>query len=110
MLPKRRRLSREGFDTARSLKRAASRHFSVSYGRQEGAGGAAVVVSKKVAKLAVSRHLLKRRVLAILDPYAREDETLIVFVRPGAAELPSPALRDELISLLSDILPAPNRN
>lgn len=106
MLPRTRRLQREGFESARSLRRAASPHFSLSYGKAPGAGGAAVVVSKKVAKLAVSRHLLKRRVLSVIAPYVREDEALIVHARPGAAALPFPVLKDELVSLLSDILPA----
>jgi ribonuclease P protein component len=109
MLPRKLRLSREAFGDARSLKRAASPHFSVSYGPAKGAdGGAAVVVSKKAAKLAVARHLLKRRILAVARPYVTADRTLIIHVRPGASALPFPELRSELISLLGSILPTQN--
>jgi len=100
MLPRELRLSREGFEQARGLKRAASQHFSLSYGPME-KGGTAVVISKKAAKLAVTRHLLKRRILSVVRPYARTDRALIVHVRPGASTLPFSELKDELVSLIS---------
>jgi len=77
----------------------------VSYGDSP-KGGASVVISKKVARLAVSRHLLKRRILAVLRPYASGKTVLVVHVRPGAASMPFPELKDELNSLLRSILPA----
>jgi ribonuclease P protein component len=110
MLPRKLRLSREAFGEVRRLKRAASPHFSVSYESEEGSGGgAAVVIAKKAAKLAVTRHLLKRRILAVARPYVVAERILIIHVRPGAAALPFPELKGELISLLGSILPTPNR-
>ena len=106
MLPRKLRLSREDFGEARGLKRAASPHFSVSYGPARGSGGAAVVVSKKVAKLAVARHLLKRRILSVARPYVATGRTLVIHVRPAAAALSFPELKSELNSLLGSILPA----
>lgn len=104
MLPRRLRLSREDFE-AHGLRRVASPHFSLSYGPASKTGGVAVVVSKKVAKLAVMRHLLKRRILSVLRPYADPAQVLIVHTRPGATTLPFPELESELISLVRSILP-----
>ena len=105
MLPRSLRLSRDEFPDTRGLKRASSPHFSVSYG-ESSKGGVAVIISKKVARLAVSRHLLKRRVLAVLRSFAHKNLILVVHTRPGAAAVPFPVLRDELNSLLRSILPA----
>ena len=105
MLPRKLRLSRKGFAT-RGLLRAASRHFSLSYGPSAD-GGAAAVVSKKVERSAVKRHLLKRRILHSIRPYVRADHALIVYARAGAGELTAASVRDELNSLLGSILPTP---
>ncbi|HEY0011037.1 MAG TPA: ribonuclease P protein component [Candidatus Paceibacterota bacterium] len=106
MFPRKLRLSRRGFESARGLNRAASRYFSVSHGPAPEEGGAAVVVSKKVARLSVMRHLLRRRVMAVARPYASPERALIIHVRPGAGQVAFPLLRDELIGLLRSILPA----
>ena len=105
MLPRSLRLSRREFPDTRGLKRASSDHFSISYGESP-KGGAAVVISKKVARLAVSRHLLKRRIMSVIRPYMHEKLALVVHTRPGAASIPFPELKDELNSLLRSILPA----
>lgn len=102
MLPKSLRLSRHDFPDTRGLKRVTSPHFSISYGDAP-KGGSAVVISKKVARLAVSRHLLKRRVLAVLRPYASDGRALIVHARADAGTIPFPELREELLSLVRTI-------
>jgi ribonuclease P protein component len=104
MLPRLLRLSRQGFENARGLRRTTSPHFSISYGHTPGQGGSAVIVPKKVIKGAVTRHLLKRRVRAILAPWSDKELTLILSARKGAAELPYPELQDELSSALTVIL------
>ena len=110
MLPKKQnrlvRLTRQTFPDTRSLKRASSEHFSLSYGDFDthARGGVAVVMAKKVARLAVTRHLLKRRILSLLGPYAREDRVIVIHTRPGAANVSFPELKSELISLLGSIL------
>jgi ribonuclease P protein component len=106
MLPRRLRLTRQAFGEMRGLRRVQSPHFSISVG-EAALGGAAVVVSKKIAKSAVSRHLLKRRVMAVIRPYVEAHHTLVVYAREGANELPYPVLKDELISLVRSILPTP---
>ncbi len=59
-----------------------------------------MVISKKVAKLSISRHLLKRRISAILAPFYSDSQALAVFARPGSKELPFPELKTELLGLL----------
>ena len=84
--------------------RAASSHFSLSLRKTEGQGGCATVISKKIARLSVSRHLLKRRMLSVMKDYCAKDMALIVYARPGAATLPYQELKIELTELLSRAL------
>jgi ribonuclease P protein component len=102
MLPKSFRLTRQDFPDTRVLKRVTSPHFSISYGPSLN-GGIAVVISKKVARLAVSRHLLKRRILAVLRPYVSDTLVLVVHTRTGASAIPFPELKEELLSLVRSI-------
>lgn len=64
-----------------------------------------MIVSKKVARLAVSRHLLRRRIMSVLRPYMHEKLVLVVHTRPGVASLSFSELQNELDSLLRSILP-----
>ena len=59
------------------------------------------MASKKAAKLAVSRHLLKRRMLAVMRPFYSADRAIIAYARPGASRIPYRALAAELGSLLA---------
>jgi ribonuclease P protein component len=104
MLPKPLRLSRQGFENTRSLRRTTSPHFSISYGSIPGTGGAAVIVPKKAVKGAVTRHLLKRRIRAIITPWSAPDQVLIISTRSGAQNLSSAELKDELSTTLTAIL------
>lgn len=99
------RLSRAHFAPSGPEKRLASTHFSLSVREAQENGGCAVVVAKKVAKLSVSRHLLKRRVLSVVRPWCLATRALIVYARPGANTLPYPALEAELTELLSRAFP-----
>ncbi|MDD4989574.1 MAG: ribonuclease P protein component [Candidatus Pacebacteria bacterium] len=63
----------------------------------------AVSVSKKVAKKAVARNLLKRRLLSALQGVLKEtksDSNAIFFCKKGASELSYKTLQDEGFSLL----------
>jgi RNase P protein component len=104
MLPRPLRLTRQGFENTRGLRRTTSAHFSISYGQIPGSGGSAIIVPKKVVKGAVARHLLKRRVRAIIQPWSAADRTLILSARSGAIELNSTELKDELSKALTAIL------
>jgi ribonuclease P protein component len=56
----------------------------------------AAIVSKKVARLSTSRHLLKRRMLHVLRPCYLPGVRLVAIAKPGSALLPYAALREEL--------------
>jgi ribonuclease P protein component len=102
-LPRRLRLSRAAFGAALGARgRAASEHFSITKGPTL-EGGAAVVISKKVAKRSVDRHLLKRRVLTILRPHISPRHSLVVYARAGAPALSFRTLKEELEILLSRV-------
>ncbi|MBP6860480.1 MAG: ribonuclease P protein component [Candidatus Pacebacteria bacterium] len=109
MLPRRQRLSRPGFAALSRGKRAASAHFLVIFAPPP-ARGCAVVVPKKVASRAVDRHLLKRRVSAVIGPSCSSIGALVVHAKPGALALSYPALRQELLTLIhSAMTPARHR-
>lgn len=64
--------------------------------------GYAVVVSKKSAKLAVTRHAIKRRVLAALRALSASlPRALIVFPRTSAGSVSYKDIQSELAVLLS---------
>lgn len=83
--------------------RAMSPHFSISYGPNPEKGGCGVVVSKKVEKSSVKRHLLKRRMREVLRNYCSKDQVCIIYARPGAETLSFPELSAELSSELERI-------
>ncbi len=94
-------LSRSDFTAVssdRSAKRVNTTHFSVT--TSPAGVGCAVVVSKKVAKSSVQRHLLKRRVREAVAPFCDASSALIVYARAGAASLPYSEIVAELSSLL----------
>lgn len=97
------RLSRAHFAPQGPETRLASTHFSLSIWEAPQKGGVAAVISKKVARLSVSRHLLKRRILAALLPYASPDRAIVVYARAKAASLPYQELRKELAELLARV-------
>lgn len=90
MMPKKRRVSRRGFEKVLSMGRTYhSSHFSIRIYEAD-KGKFATVVSKKVALRAVDRNKLRRRVYAalqslILDPTA--SPTIVVFAKKGASAL-----------------------
>ncbi|CAN5710321.1 hypothetical protein BH11PAT2_BH11PAT2_08670 [soil metagenome] len=106
MLPRPLRLTRQGFSNTRGLKRVHSTHFSLSYGKAEteGLGGSGVIVPKKAVRSAVARHLLKRRLRAILLPYSTPSRTLIISARAKADTLSFGELQNELSALIGSII------
>ena len=104
MIPKEMRLSRAHFAPSGPEIRVVSTHFSLSLRKSPGQGGCAVIVSKKVGKLSVSRHLLKRRTQSVIKDSCSEDRALIVYARPGATTLPYQELKKELSELLTRAL------
>jgi ribonuclease P protein component len=104
MFPRRLRLSRRGFmevSADRSAKRATSEHFSAVLSVSHlSNSGCAVVVSKKVAKSAVARHLLKRRIRAALHEWCSSSHGLILYARAGSTEVPFSEISSEISNLL----------
>lgn len=103
MLPRRLRIPRAAFPDGRQGNRASSSSFSL-VSTPSPRGGAAAVVSKAVAKRSVDRHLLKRRILAILRPFVRGDRHVVIYAKKQALTLPFSALKDELAGLLTKAL------
>ena len=103
MLPRRLRLPRAGFAVQKAGKRRISSHFSlISAPALPKKGGVAFVVSKKTAPKSVDRHLLKRRALGALAPFASQDRAVVVHARAGAPSLSYAALRAELSALAQE--------
>lgn len=104
MLPRSRRVPRVLFAHGRG-RRLESTHFSVTLSplpkAHPGDGRATAVVSKKVARRSVDRHLLKRRMLAILMKAYIPGNVTIVYARAGSAALPYRTLAAELTHLLA---------
>ncbi len=62
----------------------------------------AVIVSKKVAKKSVGRHILKRRVRAAVRPWfaAHSGTSLLIYLRPGSESLTFADISNEINTLL----------
>ncbi len=107
MFPRRSRLTRADFDSPAVIrgKRLSSTHLSLVVPSGE-VCGYSVVISKKTARLSVTRHRLKRRVLALLRGLTLPP-ALVVFPKASASDLSPGDLKTELVGLLSKITPRP---
>lgn len=103
MLPRRLRLSRRSFPDTRRGRRNSSAHFTIVAVPSPSSAGA-VVVSKKIARRSVDRHLLKRRMLMVLRAHLSPTHSLVLYARSGAPLLSFTALKEELSSLLQSTL------
>jgi ribonuclease P protein component len=106
MLPKKERLSREEFNRFFSLgKRVHSPAFQVVYVSHEKLH-ASVVVPKKVAKSAVKRNVIRRRIYDIVRRYRDEAGirgVYIFLVKPPAVGMPYETLKQEVHSIIKKI-------
>ncbi len=100
MLPRRQRLSRAGFEGARAYTRKTTPHFVVSFSSTPHPAQAGVVVSKAVARRAVDRHRLRRRVYSALHPFVAQGISVLVLAKKGSLSLPYEALVQELVGVL----------
>lgn len=105
MLAKKQRLSRREFDhLLKKGRRIHGTHLSLLYYPTQ-SSKYAVVVSKKTAKRANARNLLRRRVYAILQPHTTTCVGyLAVFTKPSCTTLSYQQLKDELTTLLARII------
>lgn len=102
MLPKRLRLSRDTFSKLGRSRSVSGTYVSVVFGESR-AGGCAAVVSKKVAKGAMRRHLVKRRILSVVKPYCTHSRYLVVYAKMGADTVSFKELSSELTNILSNL-------
>jgi len=93
------RLPRAAFPAALLKgRRVSSEHFTVVF--PETVQGYAVVISKKTARLSVTRHRIKRRVYAALRTL-NLPKSLIVFPRSSADSVSFQDMKAELAELIS---------
>jgi ribonuclease P protein component len=81
-------------------RRLSSPHFTLIFSKE--AKGYAVVVSKKVARLSVTRHRIKRQVLTALRTLALPS-SLVVFPKSSASSVSYQDIRAEIAGVLSKI-------
>ena len=102
MFPRRRRFSRASFPAALSAgKRLSSANFTAII--PAAATGYAVVVPKKIARLSVTRHRIKRQILSVLRATPLLPAALILFPRATVARMSYQDIQAELADILSKI-------
>lgn len=99
MLKKKERLDRRSFNRSFSLgKRAHSPHLMLIH-VPENEFRASAVISKKVAKLAVTRNKFRRRVYDVFEQRSRTTPlrgSFMCIAKAGAADLPYNSIKEEL--------------
>ncbi len=106
MLQKKARLDRKAFDHHFKVgKRLHSTLFQAIVSESRESHGSAVV-GKKVAKRAVDRNKLRRRMYGVLYPYLKSEtkpQTVILIAKKGVLEIPRKQYAQELRQLLERI-------
>ena len=107
MFPHKKRFPRALFPLALATgRRFSSPHFTVIVPKRGilpvGEQGYAVVVPKKIARLSVTRHRMKRQILEVLHTL-RLPPACIVFSRSSLNGVHYPDIEKELTNLFSDI-------
>jgi ribonuclease P protein component len=101
VFPRRKRLSRAAFPSALAKgRRISSPHFVAVIPKET--SGYAIIVPKKVSRLSVTRHRIKRRVLEALHTLPLPP-ALILFPKSPVAHMTHKEVVVELIGLLSKI-------
>ncbi len=81
-----------------SKKPIKSTHFSVICSNK--IKGHAIIIGKKIEKLAVNRHKTKRRIFSILNTINSKNTGYIVFVKVKILSIPYKDIQTELLSLI----------
>jgi ribonuclease P protein component len=105
-MPAKYRVSRAEFKSMRGFKRLSGELFALSWGEIPGRAspGAAVVVSKKVARVARSRNTIKRRARSVLAGALRDLKSPTVFVfiaKKGAGKASFGDVRADIEALIA---------
>jgi ribonuclease P protein component len=103
VVPRRKRLSRAAFPNVLTKgRRISSLHFVAAISKE--ANGYGVVVPKKIARLSVTRHRIKRRVFEALRTLTLPSSTaIILFPKAPVASMTFAEVFEELQALLSKI-------
>ena len=107
MLSKTNRLTRKEFDLY--LKGGKKYHFphcSISHTPHSESFHGAVVVGKKVAKRAVERNKLRRRIYALLYRLVKVEQkagVYIVMIKPSFASLPRKVAAQEITNAIAEL-------
>ncbi|OHA80230.1 MAG: ribonuclease P protein component [Candidatus Yonathbacteria bacterium RIFCSPHIGHO2_01_FULL_44_41] len=104
MLPRKNRISRKNFPTHKARgSRVFSPFFSAVFYQnddvEEKQSRMATVVSKKTAKTAVARNLLRRRFYELFMPYLKEmirPTTVVIYPKSEAQKVPFSFLKSEI--------------
>lgn len=73
-------------------------NISVKRTTGKGLSRPVIVISKKVSKKATGRNLLRRRIRAIVRPFAAENSSFFIIAKPGALDLSFKELQNEIES------------
>lgn len=105
MLPKKNRISKKDFPSSqRQGIRVFSAFFSAVFYKNEGEVRVAVVISKKTAKTAVLRNLLRRRFYhAIQENHGRfiQKGSLVIYPKKEAGAAPFSVIKKEITEALN---------
>lgn len=110
MLPRSNRISKKLFPNTSAGKVFSNSNFSLRFLIKNGSTEqfkASVVVSKKVAKTAIKRNLLRRRVYSIIQKEGSKIPkglNLIVYAKSGSTELSFTELKQAITELLSVVM------
>lgn len=103
MFPSKKRFPRALFPSAlKTGRRFSSQHLAILIPKEDLSGqgeGYAVVVPKKIARLSVTRHKIKRRVLAALRELVLP-RALIVFPKSSVSSVSYQDIKTELEKLI----------
>lgn len=99
MLPKENRLTRQDFTDIQGGKRTTTEHFSCT-SHPSPLLKVAVVISKKVAKRAVDRHLLKRRIHSVIHKKSPPAGVYNIYARKDSLSLTYAQIETEIATLL----------
>lgn len=108
MFSKQQRLSKE--EISEILEKPFEKRNSINFflkvspSLEGGVSKFAVVISKKVSKLAVTRHFIKRKVIEILKEIVKEGKLkpnmYIISVQKDISEIDRVELKEELVKIL----------
>jgi ribonuclease P protein component len=98
---RRNRLPRAAFSTVLKGRRISTTHFVAVISKE--VRGYGVIVPKKVARLSVTRHRIRRRTLAALAALPLPKMGVVLFPKLPVNTLPFMELKAELTTLLSKL-------